>query len=131
MKTMMKRSRFRLALALSAGLAIPAVALAQGGAWKEHKVKKFDKNGDGVIDEAERQEMRARMQERRAEMLAKYDTNNDGELSAEERAQMRKDRAAEAFKRLDTNGDGVLSLAEFEAGAEMRHGGKRFGGKRR
>jgi hypothetical protein len=55
-------------------------------------LKRYDKNKDGALDEAERTKWEAdkaarREKERteRAAMLEKYDTNKDGKLSEEER----------------------------------------------
>ena len=53
--------------------------------------------------------------QRKAEILAKYDTNKDGKLDAQERAVMREQRTVEAFKKMDTDGNGQISLDEFKA----------------
>ena len=53
--------------------------------------------------------------DRRAEMFAMLDANEDGQISAEEFA-ARPDR----FDRVDTNGDGRLTLAEITALGEDR-----------
>ena len=58
---------------------------------------------------------------KKAEMLAKYDTNKDGKLDEQERKVMRDEIATERFQKLDTNKDGVLSLDEFKAGKMGRH----------
>jgi Ca2+-binding EF-hand superfamily protein len=91
---------------------------------KAELLKKFDTNGDGVLDASEKQAMRVAMKEKRearkAEMLAKYDTNKDGKLDASERAVMRDDLAAKEFAKLDKDGDGKLSLDEFKAGMKER-----------
>ncbi|MFT7619536.1 MAG: Ca2+-binding EF-hand superfamily protein [Planctomycetota bacterium] len=77
-------------------------------------MKKFDKNGDGKLDQAERAAARAerrqgkeanneasprrrnaagkRGQERRAAMLKQFDTNQDGQVDENERKSMRADR---------------------------------------
>jgi HlyD family secretion protein len=67
-------------------------------------IRQFDKDGDGQLDEAEREQMRAAMQTRfggqgqggqggprmsREEMLKRFDKDGDGELNEEERAAMR------------------------------------------
>jgi Ca2+-binding EF-hand superfamily protein len=67
-------------------------------------LKQFDKNGDGELDESEREAMRAAMAARfggpgspggggprmsREEMLKQFDKNGDGELDDSERAAMR------------------------------------------
>src|SRR5438309_8858621 len=62
---------------------------------------------------------------KKAEMLAKYDTNKDGKLDAQEKTVMRDQLTLESFKKMDTNGDGVITLDEFKAGRakmfEHRH----------
>jgi len=71
----------------------------------EEMLKQFDKNGDGQLDEEEREAGRAAMAERfrgmggpggtgmpgfnREEMLKRFDTNGDGELDETERTAMR------------------------------------------
>ena len=45
-------------------------------------IEKFDKNGDGKLDEAERKAAGAA---RKAEFLKKFDKDGDGKISAEER----------------------------------------------
>lgn len=64
-------------------------------------------------DDGERAEWKARHAERRAQMLARFDTNNDGQLDETERAAMFQARMEEKFSRLDANSDGVISKAEF------------------
>ena len=54
-------------------------------------IEKFDKNGDGKLDEAERKAAGAA---RKAEFLKKFDKDGDGKISAEERKAI-----AEAMKR--------------------------------
>lgn len=141
---MFKKSLARLLIsrfALVFGLGLPVLAGAQpldGGAGHHGKDKaaliaRFDKNGDGKLDEAERAAMKAQLASERAarkqEMLAKYDLNKDGKLDENERAQMKKDKIAARFDAMDTNKDGVISRAEFEAAAEAQprfgHEGKR------
>src|SRR5690606_21535580 len=50
------------------------------------RIKEFDKDGDGELNEEERTAMREAAQ---ARMLEQYDKDGDGELSDEERAAMR------------------------------------------
>ena len=90
---------------------------------------KWDANGDGTVDQAEKAQRHADMQAKREEMkqkmLLKFDTNKDGKLDQGERIVMKDTIATEAFKRLDTDGNGQLSLTEFKAGKKF---GKHFGG---
>ena len=61
--------------------------------------------------------------ERKAEMLAKFDANKDGQLDDAEKDAMKAERAALQFSRLDKDGDGKLSLDEFKAA--KHHQGRR------
>jgi len=51
--------------------------------------KKYDKNGDGKLDEEERA---ALQKERQQEMLKKYDKNSDGKIDETERQAVQEDR---------------------------------------
>ena len=87
---------------------------------------KWDANGDGTISAQEKaqrhEEMKAKREEMKAKMLAKFDTNKDGKLDQTERGVMKETFAIEAFKRLDTDGNGSLSLDEFKAGKRFMGG---------
>jgi Ca2+-binding EF-hand superfamily protein len=52
-------------------------------------LKKYDKNGDGKLDQEERA---ALQKDRQAEMMKKYDKNGDGKIDEEERKAMLEDR---------------------------------------
>lgn len=61
----------------------------RGKKMRAQLLMKFDKNGDGQLDENERAEMRKFFLER-------YDKNGDGQLDDEERTAMRADIKARA-----------------------------------
>jgi Ca2+-binding EF-hand superfamily protein len=124
-------TKLKVALALTAGLlgvgATVAAAQGSGGGDRGAIMKKYDTNGDGVLSDAEKAQMRADFQAKRAamkqKMLQKYDLNHDGKLDAAERKLMREDQLEARFKKLDKNGDGMVSFEEFKAGNMARHGG--------
>lgn len=102
-------------------------------------IKRYDKNGDGKLDEAEvaavkeqmlmsrqekREEKRDRFQERRAEWIKEFDKDGDGKLDDAEKKAMetavraRMEKNPQMLKRLDANGDGKIDDAEWQAGRE-------------
>lgn len=102
-------------------------------AEKHHKemLKKFDKDGDGKLNEEEKAALHTAMQERAAkmktenpELFKKLDKDGDGKLTPEEMRAGRgsgKDGKAEMLKRFDKDGDGTLNDAEKAAmQAEMQ-----------
>ncbi len=85
-----------------------------------------DTNGDGYIDAAEMQvqmlaQSTARIERRTARMIARMDTDGDGQLSPKEMragprgADAGEDRFALMLARMDTDGDGAISREEMEA----------------
>lgn len=113
-------------------------------------IKKFDKDGDGKLNEQERAAAKKALggqgggADRRAALLKKFDKDGDGKLSdeekaaakkffAEQRAKAAKDRPApktdrpaknrlpqELLKKFDTDGDGKLSPEERKAAREAK-----------
>lgn len=124
-------TKLKLSLLLATPLVAGAAtyAAAQGDHAPADVIKKFDTNGDGVLDDAERAQKKAawkaRRAERRQEALTRYDANKDGTLDPAERQAMRDDRLASRFQKLDANGDGKLTLDEFKAGADQGFHGRR------
>jgi hypothetical protein len=73
------------------------------------------------------QDRKAMHAERKAEMLAKFDANKDGQLDDAEKDAMKAERAALQFSHLDKDGDGKLSLDEFKAAKHHQGRGGRGG----
>lgn len=95
-------------------------------------IAKFDKDGDGKLDETERKAAREgrenMMAERRKEMLEKFDTDKDGELSDTERQAMREEMKKRMLEKFDKDGDGELNdeeKAEARKAMQDRRGGPR------
>ncbi|MFK5921915.1 MAG: hypothetical protein QM496_07030 [Verrucomicrobiota bacterium] len=85
---------------------------------RKKMLEKFDADGDGKLNEAERAKAKATMQKRGAEKFAKADKNGDGKLSKDE-------VPAEAWARMskaDKDGDGAVSKEEMKAAHTARHG---------
>lgn len=86
-----------------------------GEARRGDRTRRFDKDGDGTLSDAERDAMR---DARRDERMKRLDTDEDGKVSEEERQaaqQEREDRRAARMAQLDTDGDGQVSDAERSA----------------
>ena len=61
------------------------------GKKSEEMVKKFDKDGDGKLNDAEKTAAKeAKKAEHEKKMLEKFDTDKDGKLSDAEKAEMQK-----------------------------------------
>ena len=77
---------------------------------------------------ADKAEMwKAKKAERKAQMLAKYDTNRDGKLDEQERAVMRDEMLTSRFEKMDLNKDGQVSLDEFKKFSAEKKGHARGG----
>ena len=109
------------------------------GDWRERMIKQFDKDGDGKLNEAERQEARKnwrkRGEERRQQFMKKYDKNGDGKIDDAEGEQIAQDmlkrfkeHAPDRYKeRYDKNNDGKVDAEEEkQAIARMMEMGKRW-----
>src|SRR5687768_2620100 len=82
----MQRWRQRMTafgLAATAIVGMSAPAFANEGDKERHaeKMRRFDRNSDGKLDDRERTEMKTTLS---TEMFRKFDTNSDGSLSMSE-----------------------------------------------
>ena len=84
--------------------------------WQEMKAQ-FDVDGDGQLNDAERQAFREDRQQKR---FAEVDTNGDGQISFEEQSAAREKRREKMIARFDVNGDGELDETERQAAKEAR-----------
>ncbi len=90
-----------------------------------HVIEKFDTDGDGQLNEQEREAAKAEMKKRREEAIKKFDADGDGKLNETERLAAFKARMAEnpkmkemLLKRFDADKNGELSDAEIAAAAK-------------
>lgn len=95
---------------------------------RQEIIKKYDKDGDGKLNDEEKQNALKEFrkgrpdQPNKEELLKKYDANKNGQLDPEEKEKARKELGARAgrsreelLKKFDKDGDGKLSDAEREA----------------
>ncbi len=80
-------------------------------------VGKFDKDGDGELNEEELAAAKAsqggkKVGKKRAEVIAKYDKDGDGELNGEEQAAVRADKKQKLVEQFDEDKDGKLNEEE-------------------
>ncbi|MDG1358136.1 MAG: EF-hand domain-containing protein [Akkermansiaceae bacterium] len=90
---------------------------------------KFDQDGDGLLSESERNNLKQAMSQRReavkAKMLKRFDSDQDGQLSPEEKnaaapilAEERKKIKAAIVEQFDKDNDGKLSIDERKGSRE-------------
>jgi hypothetical protein len=100
---------------------------AKPGPRHEEILKRFDKNGDGKLDEDEKAAAKAyhrehggRREKFREQAMEKFDKNGDGKLDAAEKAEMRNamETNPRVLKRFDKDRDGKLNAAEKSAARE-------------
>ena len=99
-------------------------------------IAKFDKDGDGKLNEAEREAAKAARGEmeaaRKTEMLAKFDADGDGTLSEDEKKTAQEAMKKKMLEKFDKDGDGKLSedeRAEMRKAMPQRPGGPKGPGK--
>lgn len=113
---------------IAAAIGLSGAAHAEEGKRErgEHKlppeiIAKFDKDGDGKLNEEELKAAKAAREEmeaaRRKEMLEKFDKDKDGELNEDEKEAMRAEIKKRMLEKFDKDGNGELSEEER---AEMR-----------
>ena len=81
-------------------------------------LEKFDKDGDGKLNEAERAQAKKAMEKKGAEMFAKADANSDGKISKDEVPEQAWARMSKA----DKDGDGAVTKEEMAAARKSRGG---------
>lgn len=115
-----------IVIAAAIGLSGAAHAEEGKGPRKAHNlppevIAKFDKDGDGKLNDDEKAEAKAARGERKAkfkqEMLEKFDSDGDGKLNDDEKAAMREGMKKNMLEKFDKDGDGELNEDEK---AEMR-----------
>ncbi len=130
-------------IVIAAAIGFAGAAHAEEGKQRPERpmmaeiIKKFDKDGDGKLNEAEREAAKAAREEmmkaQKAEMLKKFDKDGDGKLNEEEETAMREARKKMMMEKFDKDKNGELSdeeKAEMRK-AMMEHGGPRGGGDRK
>ena len=115
-----------IVIAAAIGLSGAAHAEEGKGPRPPHKlppevIAKFDKDGDGKLNDDEKAEAKAALGEREAarkkEMLEKFDADKDGKLNDDEKAAMREEVKKKILEKFDKDGDGKLNEEER---AELR-----------
>lgn len=119
----MKKLKLIVVTATVSLAALVGVAAAKGHhGGRAAMMQKFDANGDGKLDDAERAQAKAARVQQRAARIAQFDANKNGTLDPAEKQAMFETRAAARFAKLDANKDGKLTLDEFKAGKQMHRG---------
>ena len=103
-----------IVIAAAIGLSGAAHAEEGKGPRPPHKlppevIAKFDKDGDGKLNDDEKAEAKAA---RKKEMLEKFDADKDGKLNDDEKAAMREEVKKKMLEKFDKDGDGELNEDE-------------------
>lgn len=95
--------------------------------FKKRIMEQFDKDGDGKLNEEEREAAKAAHKDRMAKALAEFDKDKDGKLNEEERAAAKaareaqmKERKAKVLAEFDKDKDGELNEEERAAAKAAR-----------
>ena len=123
---------------IAAAFGIAGVVQAEEGKKRPERkapakiIEKFDKDGDGKLNEDERAAAKAwhmeMMKARKKEMLKKFDKDGDGELNEAEREEAKAARKQMILEKFDEDGDGELNddeKAAMKKAMKKRHGGPR------
>lgn len=86
---------------------------------------RYDRNSDGVIDEADRDALGKEMLDYRVKRFLHRFGATDGKLTMEQFTTYRNER----FARRDRNGDGTIGRGDRRGGGEGRNRGRRGGGE--
>ncbi len=127
-----KRSKLGRIVAIVAAASLGIVSLAaaddsaedgkcegkRGGKHHGAKLEKYDKNGDGKLDDAERKQLEADHAARAAERFKKLDVDGSGSISKKEAEAA--PRLLEHFDAIDADKNGALTAAELKAHHEKR-----------
>ncbi|MDZ4815272.1 MAG: hypothetical protein SGI71_03290 [Verrucomicrobiota bacterium] len=117
---MKKIGKYLLALGMAA-VVLPHSTFAESKAEgsdnkrQDYMLKRFDKNGDGTLDDTEKTAADKFRAEKRKQLLGKFDKDGDGKLNDSEKAafqQHRNERKAEKLAKFDANKDGKLDKEE-------------------
>lgn len=106
MKTSVLFTRAGL-LGLALSLIAPVALHAEGDSDKPAEkavvpppaFKKYDKDGDGKLNDEEKAALKADREAQHKALIEKYDTDKDGKLSAEEKAAAKADREKQKAER--------------------------------
>lgn len=115
-------------ITIAAAIGLSGAAHAEEGKKERppHKlppeiIAKFDKDGDGKLNEEEHAAAKAAREEmqaaRKKEMLEKFDKDGDGKLNEEEKMAAHEGMKKKMLEKFDKDGDGELSEEERK---EMR-----------
>ena len=94
---------------------------------RQAMLERYDANGDGELDDTERETARAEAEQRRQELIEQFDANGDGELDGDERTAVREHfRQERENRRMDVNGDGVVDDLDVQAAINRVSGEQRL-----
>lgn len=120
----------KLIISFALGMSLIGISIAQDqpnrprqhgrpGAMIRAKIlKKFDKDGDGKLNDVERAAAKEQFKTNHPDLFAKADTNGDGDISPAERQAAREAIRKHIIEKFDKDGDGKLNEQERKAAWE-------------